>query len=69
MNIEVPSIPDGHIVVGSVSVLKMLDTDGQDYWAMRPVGVNDMEAFGMVMFAADMCRLDLQECRRMPGDH
>lgn len=62
-NISINKIDDGHIVVGYVAVLKVLDKNGEVYWATRSDDLNDMEAYGMMHNAVEMFREDLREGR------
>lgn len=47
INLEVNHIPEGHVIVGYVAHLKVLDKDGEEYWATRDNGLGDMEMLGM----------------------
>jgi hypothetical protein len=64
MNLPVKSIPEGHVVVGHVVLLKCLDTEGEEYWATRQDGLNTMEAYGMVHSARDDYQAELNGMRR-----
>ncbi|MGH3433181.1 MAG: hypothetical protein ACRDQB_10125 [Thermocrispum sp.] len=50
-SLKVQRIPSDHMVVGYVAYLKVLDENGDMYFAQRIEGINDMEALGM---ATDM---------------
>lgn len=66
--LPIKKIPDGHVVVGHVVLLKVLDADGGEYWATRQEGLNTMEAYGMVHSAADDFQNELNGMRReAPG--
>lgn len=58
--IYVDDIPRGHLVLGHVSVLKVLAEDGALYWATRIEELNDMEAYGMLHNAVRAATHDLQ---------
>lgn len=45
--IGVSKIKDDHFIVGHLVYLKCLDSEGQEYWALRKSGLNDMEVLGM----------------------
>lgn len=62
-NIEVTGIPDGHIIVGFISIVKVLDENGDTYWATRSKDINDMEGLGMMVNATEMFREDLRAGR------
>ena len=53
------SIPLGHIVVGYVAHLKVLDENGQLYFAMRSKDINDMEALGLAQDMVNSIQDDL----------
>lgn len=59
-HIEVANIPEGHVIVGYIAQFKVLDEDGELYWAIRRPDVNTMEAYGMACDLADTIRGDLQ---------
>lgn len=40
-------VPEGHLVVGYVAHLKVLDEEGKLYFSARQKDVNDMEALGL----------------------
>lgn len=40
-------VPEGHLVVGYVAHLKVLDENGELYFSARSKDVNDMEAIGL----------------------
>lgn len=60
----VTSIPPGHIIVGHVSHFKVLDENGELYFAQRSGGVNDMEQYGLAVSMADSMAKDLLENQR-----
>jgi hypothetical protein len=60
VGLEITSLPDGHIIIGYVAHLKVLDDYGRLYFAMRTKDVNDMEAFGLAHGMVDSIRADLQ---------
>lgn len=68
VRIDVDRIPEGHIVVGYVAVVKLLDEEGKEYWATRSQGINDMEGFGMISTATEMFREDLNAMRVRKND-
>ncbi len=45
--LEIGHIAEGHLIVGYVARLKVLDENGKAYFAMRTLDVNDMEALGL----------------------
>jgi hypothetical protein len=54
------SVPDGHIVVGYVAHLKVLDEIGNLYFGLRSKDVNDMEALGLAVDMVNSFQDDLQ---------
>lgn len=56
-------LPENHVVVGYVVHLKVLDQDGNLYFAMRTQGLNDMEALGLASDMHDSIRADCQHGR------
>lgn len=54
------SIPLGHIVVGYVAHLKVLDENGELYFAIRTRDLNDMEALGLALDLKRSIEDDLQ---------
>lgn len=66
-SIQVSDIPNGHIIVGHVVVAKVFDNEGQEYWATRHSGLNDMETYGMMINAVDCMRSDLTTGRVDPA--
>lgn len=55
-SIEVTALPKGHIVVGYIAHLKVLDEEGEEYFATRIDGLGDMEMLGMAVNMADWFR-------------
>jgi hypothetical protein len=47
MNLHVGHMPEGHLVVGYVAHIKVMDDNGELYFATRVNGLNDMEMLGM----------------------
>jgi hypothetical protein len=47
LNLSVAYMPTGHTMVGYIAYIKMLDAEGEVYWATRDDGLNDMEMLGM----------------------
>jgi hypothetical protein len=66
--IQVDHIKDGHVIVGYVACIKVLDEDGELYWATRQDGVNDAEAYGMGQIMVDNFATDLSSRRCDPDD-
>lgn len=66
--ITVKDIPKGHIIIGHVVVAKVLDSEGQEYWATRSQGLSDMEIYGMAINAVDNMRIDLTGGRVVRGE-
>lgn len=62
--LAIANIPRGHIIVGYVSHLKVLDNEGELYFAQRTGGLNDMEKFGLSVSMADSMSDDLLGKRR-----
>jgi hypothetical protein len=44
--LQINNIPAGHLVVGHLTYLKMIDENGEDYWGLRTAGLNLMEGIG-----------------------
>lgn len=53
MNLPIGHMPAGHLVVGYVAHLKVMDTNGDLYFATRVDGLNDMEMYGMAQDMAN----------------
>ena len=67
--IKVESIPEGHVVVGYIVVnLKVLDENGDLYWALRRDGLDSMESYGMAHDLVDSIRRTLQGIAVFPND-
>jgi len=64
INIEVHHIPPGHVVVGYVAHLKLLDKDGEEYWATRDNGLGDMEMLGMAHDMVDEYQNSIRSMRK-----
>lgn len=62
----IQGIEEGHIVIGHASIFKVLDENGNVYWAQRHSELNDMEVYGMVTSYADDIAKDLLSMKR-PG--
>lgn len=67
-NIEIGSLPEGHVILGYIAHLKVLDTDNSLYFAMRSKDLNDMEAYGLAIDMADTIRSGLQKSKEDPRD-
>lgn len=63
-NLPIKKVPEGHIVVGHVVLMKVLDAQGEEYWATRQEGLNMMEAYGMIYSARDDFQAELNGMRR-----
>lgn len=66
--IKLNNMPDGHLVVGYIAMIKMLDAKGNLYWSLRMLDLNDMEAYGLVMDAANSISRDLQSGKNIVDD-
>jgi hypothetical protein len=64
ISIEVHHIPPGHVVVGYVAQLKVLDKDGEEYWATRDEGLGDMEMLGMAHDMVDGYQNNIRSMRK-----
>lgn len=64
--LNIDSIPDGHVAVGYVATIKLLDENGKVYWAHRSAGLDDMELYGMVRSHADDVSRQLRLQKRDP---
>ena len=53
-------VPEGHIVVGYVAHLKVLDENGELYFSARSKDCNDMEALGLTY---DMLQSWTRDCQ------
>jgi hypothetical protein len=51
--IPIGHMPSGHLVVGYIAHLKVMDDNGRLYFATRVDGLNDMEMYGMAANMAD----------------
>lgn len=60
-HIELDNLPEGHIIVGYVTSIKILDEEGNYYWSLRKRDLNDMEAFGMATDMANTIAKHLSE--------
>lgn len=58
-------VPEGHIVVGYVAHLKVLNEKGELYFSARSKDVNDMEALGLAVDMANSWQRDLNDGKRM----
>jgi hypothetical protein len=67
-HIKVDHVPEGHIITGHVTVMKVLDSEGNAYWATRSMDLNDMEAYGMMMNAVRLAERDLVDWTRPPNE-
>lgn len=65
LKLSVGHIPEKHTVVGFLAYIKVLDDDGEMYWASRSDGLNDMEKLGMALNQLD----DFQEQLRVGRHH
>lgn len=65
--IEVGYMPKGHMVVGYIAYLKVIDTEGDYYWASRANGLDNMEQLGMAHDMVNEIQEDLKKDRRDPG--
>ena len=52
----ISNIPENHIVAGHLTYLKVLDENGEEYWAMRTAGLNLMEGLGCATDMANEAR-------------
>lgn len=68
MNMEINGIPDGHVVVGHISYLKVLDAEGECYWAFRNDGLNSMEALGLAVDMENEVRMSVSDMKVDPGE-
>jgi hypothetical protein len=68
MDLEIGEMPDGHVVVGYIASLKMLDEEGTIYWAMRNDGLNSMESLGMASDLHNEYRVQLEQTKTHPGE-
>lgn len=68
LRLELGAIPPSHTPVGYVAYVKVLDEDGQLYWALRSDGLNDMEKLGMAEAMATTFAAELQACTRHTDD-
>ena len=66
--LEINSLPDEHIIAGYVTHIKVIDENGEMYWATRMEGLNDMEAYGMAQDMANSFRRDLTNGKEAPRD-
>lgn len=57
-------VPEGHLVVGYVAHLKVLDEKGELYFSARSRDVNDMEALGLSVDMANSWQRDMQNGKR-----
>ena len=65
-HIDVDKIPDGHVIVGYVAALKILDGDGDVYFAIRNDGLNMMETLGMARDLSATAERDVLACGEEP---
>lgn len=69
LNLTVGHIPTSHTVVGYVAYLKVLDEDGDAYYAQRTDGLGDMEMLGMATALADDFKVQIRGGREhVEGD-
>lgn len=67
INLTVGHMPENHVVVGYIAYLKVLDKDGEEYWASRDNGLGDMEMLGMAHDLADEYQSNIRSMRRTIG--
>ncbi|MGW4127979.1 hypothetical protein [Amycolatopsis japonica] len=65
-HIDIHKIPDGHVIVGYIAAIKILDEDGECYFAVRNDGLNMMETLGMAHDLAATAERDVLECGEVP---
>lgn len=63
MELKVGYMPEGHTVVGYIAYIKMLDKEGECYWASRSEDLNAMEQLGMAYDQLDEYRTDMGKTR------
>jgi hypothetical protein len=68
MTLEVGYMPKGHLVAGYIAYIKVIDENGDYYWASRQEGLNNMEQLGMACDMVNEIQEDLKSSRRNPGD-
>jgi hypothetical protein len=68
ISLEIGYMKEGHTVVGHLSYLKVLDNEGDFYWASRSDGINMMEQLGMAYDMVREIEEDLKRSRRNPGE-
>jgi hypothetical protein len=68
LELSVGFMPEGHTLVGYIAYIKMLDRDGEVYWASRDDGLNGMEMLGMAHDMATEYQVDLANSRKDAGE-
>lgn len=68
MNLSVGHMPADHIVVGYCAHLKVMDAEGQLYFATRVNGLNDMEMYGMAQDMANTFADTLSAGKKFTAD-
>lgn len=53
LDLRVGHIPANHTVVGYITSIKVLDENGEPYYAIRTDGLSDMEKLGMAVSMGD----------------
>lgn len=67
--LDISSLPKGHVVLGYVACLKVLDENGELYFAMRSTGLNDMESLGMTHDMLNTFQTDMADSKEYPDEH
>lgn len=63
MNLDVGYMPEGHVVVGYIAYIKVLDKNGEAYWASRNKDLNMMEQLGMALDQFEETKADVNRTR------